>query len=72
MSQTNGAGFIFGVVLGTIVVSIAATAGAALAFLIARYLARDQIEAKVAHSPKFKRIDRAIGERGAKLVFRCD
>jgi uncharacterized membrane protein YdjX (TVP38/TMEM64 family) len=66
---TIGAGFIFGVVSGTIIVSIAATMGAALAFLIARYLARDQIEQKVADNPRFKRIDRAIGERGAKLVF---
>ena len=66
---TIGAGFIFGVVSGTMIVSIAATAGAALAFLIARYLARDQIEQKVADNPRFKRIDRAIGERGAKLVF---
>ena len=66
---TIGAGFIFGVLLGTVVVSIAATAGAALAFLIARYLARDQVERQVANSPRFKRIDRAIGEHGAKLVF---
>ncbi len=66
---TIGAGFIFGVLLGTAIVSIAATAGAALAFLIARYLARDQIEHKVANNSRFKRIDRAIGERGAKLVF---
>ncbi len=66
---TIGAGFIFGVLLGTMIVWIAATAGAALAFLIARYLARDQIEHKIANNPRFKRIDRAIGERGAKLVF---
>jgi uncharacterized membrane protein YdjX (TVP38/TMEM64 family) len=66
---TIGAGFIFGVLPGTMIVSIAATAGAALAFLIARYLARDQIEHKVANNPRFKRIDQAIGERGAKLVF---
>jgi uncharacterized membrane protein YdjX (TVP38/TMEM64 family) len=66
---TIGAGFIFGVLLGTVVVSIAATAGAALAFLIARYLARDQIERRAANNPRFKRIDQAIGERGAKLVF---
>ena len=66
---TIGAGFIFGVLLGTVVVSIAATAGAALAFLIARYLARNQIERRVANNPRFNQIDRAIGERGAKLVF---
>jgi uncharacterized membrane protein YdjX (TVP38/TMEM64 family) len=66
---TIGDGFVFGVLLGTIVVSIAATAGAALAFLIARYLARNQIEHKIADNPRFEQIDRAIGERGAKLVF---
>jgi uncharacterized membrane protein YdjX (TVP38/TMEM64 family) len=66
---TVGAGLIFGVVLGTVAVSMAATVGAALAFLIARYLARDWIEQKVADNPNFRRIDHAIGERGAKLVF---
>jgi len=66
---TIGAGFIFGVLPGTAIVSIAATAGAALAFLIARYLARDQIEHRVANNSTFKRIDQAIGERGARLVF---
>jgi uncharacterized membrane protein YdjX (TVP38/TMEM64 family) len=66
---TIGAGFIFGLLLGTAIVSIAATAGAALAFSIARYLARDQIERQVANNSRFKRIDRAIGERGAKLIF---
>jgi uncharacterized membrane protein YdjX (TVP38/TMEM64 family) len=66
---TIGAGFMYGVIMGTVIVSIAATVGAALAFLIARYLARDQIARRVANHPRFRRIDRAIGERGAKLVF---
>jgi uncharacterized membrane protein YdjX (TVP38/TMEM64 family) len=66
---TIGAGFIFGVVSGTLIVSIAATAGAALAFLTARYLARNQVETRFAGNPAFKRIDRAIGERGAGLIF---
>jgi uncharacterized membrane protein YdjX (TVP38/TMEM64 family) len=66
---TIGAGFIFGVVSGTLVVSIAATTGAALAFLIARYLARNQVETRFAGNPAFKRIDRAIGERGAGLIL---
>ncbi|SRR6266478_2145923 len=66
---TIGGGFVFGVFLGTVAVSIAATTGAALAFLIARYLARDKIEQKVGSNQKFKQIDRAIGEQGAKLVF---
>jgi uncharacterized membrane protein YdjX (TVP38/TMEM64 family) len=66
---TIGAGFVFGVLLGTVTVSIASTTGAALAFLIARYLARDKIEEKVGSNQKFKQIDRTIGEQGAKLVF---
>src|SRR6516164_545195 len=66
---TVGAGFVFGVFLGTVIVSIAATTGAALAFLIARYVARDQIEQKLSSNQKFKKVDRAIGEQGAKLVF---
>jgi uncharacterized membrane protein YdjX (TVP38/TMEM64 family) len=66
---TVGAGFVFGVFLGTVTVSIAATTGAALAFLIARYFARDKIKQKVSSSRRFKQIDRAIGEQGPKLVF---
>jgi uncharacterized membrane protein YdjX (TVP38/TMEM64 family) len=66
---TIGAGFVFGVLAGTVIVSVSATIGAALAFLIARYLARGKIEQKVSSNQKFKQIDRAIGEQGAKLVF---
>jgi uncharacterized membrane protein YdjX (TVP38/TMEM64 family) len=66
---TVGAGFVFGVCLGTVTVSIASTTGAALAFLIARYIARDQIEQKLSGNQRFKQVDRAIGEQGPKLVF---
>jgi uncharacterized membrane protein YdjX (TVP38/TMEM64 family) len=66
---TIGAGFVFGVFLGTVIVSIAATTGAALAFLIARYFARDKMEQKVGSDQRFRQIDRAIGEQGPKLVF---
>lgn len=37
------AGAIFGVVPGTVIVSIAATAACTAAFLIARYVARDRV-----------------------------
>jgi uncharacterized membrane protein YdjX (TVP38/TMEM64 family) len=56
---TIGAGFVFGVLSGTVIVSISATTGAAMAFLIARYLARGKIEYKVSSNQKFKQIDRA-------------
>ena len=46
---TLAGGFLFGAVLGTLYVNIAATTGATLAFLAARYLLRDWVERKVGH-----------------------
>ena len=65
---TLGSGFIFGLVWGTVVVSIGSTLGAALAFLVARYLARDWAAEKVQRHPKFRAIDRAVGQEGWKIV----
>ena len=44
---TLGAGFIFGVVGGSIAVSIGSVAGASLSFLIGRYLARDRVSQRL-------------------------
>ncbi len=66
---TIGAGFIFGLGLGVLAVSVGSTIGAALAFLIARYIARKPVEAKVSANKKMKAIDRAIGAQGWKLIF---
>ena len=66
---TIGAGFAFGLWKGFLAVSAAATLGASLAFLVARFVARDKIEAMARRNPKFRRIDNAIGQQGAKLVF---
>lgn len=66
---TIGAGFIFGLGWGFVAVSAGSTLGAALAFLVGRFLARDKIRALTADKPKFQQIDRAIGERGARLIF---
>ena len=66
---TIGAGFAFGLWKGFLAVSAAATLGASLAFLVARFVARDKIEAMARRSTKFQRIDNAIGKQGAKLVF---
>ena len=65
---TLAAGALFGVVAGTLTVWIAATASAALAFLIARYFARDAVTQRLAHRTRFVAIDRAIGEQGWKIV----
>ena len=66
---TLAAGAIFGLWWGTVAVSIGATTGAALAFLIARYAARRKVAEMAASSPKFSAIDKAIGEEaGWKMV----
>ena len=66
---TIGAGFAFGLWKGFLAVSAGATLGAALAFLVARFIARDKIEAMAKGNEKFRKIDSAIGQQGAKLVF---
>jgi len=65
---TLGAGAIFGVVGGTIVVAVGATIAATLSFLLARTVLRKRVEAMAARNPKFHAIDRAIAREGAKIV----
>jgi uncharacterized membrane protein YdjX (TVP38/TMEM64 family) len=65
---TLGAGFLFGMLWGSIYVLLAATAGAALAFLVGRYLARDWVAHKIRAIPKFRAIDDAVAREGWKIV----
>ncbi|MCH8863368.1 MAG: TVP38/TMEM64 family protein, partial [Proteobacteria bacterium] len=58
---TLGAGFLFGVVRGTIAVSIGSVLGATLAFLVGRTLLRGSIEKRIATYPRFQAIDAAVG-----------
>ena len=66
---TIGAGFAFGLWKGFLAVSAGATLGAALAFLVARFIARDKIEAITQRNEKFRNIDEAVGKQGVKLIF---
>src|SRR3989442_11271532 len=66
---TLGAGAVFGVVLGSVCVSISATLGATAAFLVGRYLARDAIARKIEKNEKFATIDRAVADEGWKIVL---
>ncbi len=66
---TLGAGAVFGVVLGSVCVSISATLGATAAFLVGRYLARDAIARKIEKHEKFATIDRAVADEGWKIVL---
>ncbi|MEX2216056.1 MAG: TVP38/TMEM64 family protein [Phycisphaeraceae bacterium] len=65
---TLASGLLFGLLGGTAVVSVASTTAAALAFLIARYLARGSVERWAARSPRFTALDKAIGEGGWKVI----
>ena len=64
---TLAAGVAFGL-WGIPVALCSATVGAALAFLVARYLARGAIEKRAKQNAKFAAIDSAVGENGWKIV----
>lgn len=68
MILTLGAGFLYGVGIGVVVVSIGSTLGATLAFVIGRHLARDWVAEKVSGNEKFEAIDGAVGKEGWKIV----
>lgn len=65
---TLAAGALFGLWIGLAVVSVSSTIGAALAFLIARYLARDRVAKMADGNRDFDAIDQAIGDGGWKVV----
>jgi uncharacterized membrane protein YdjX (TVP38/TMEM64 family) len=62
------AGIIFGSFLGVAVVSVASTAGAGLAFLISRHIARDAITQRFSSNPKFVHLDDLTKKHGAIIV----
>jgi uncharacterized membrane protein YdjX (TVP38/TMEM64 family) len=66
---TIAAGAIFGLARGTALVFVAATLGAAAAFLVSRYLARPLVERRLAGNGRFAAVDRAVGQEGRKIVF---
>jgi uncharacterized membrane protein YdjX (TVP38/TMEM64 family) len=65
---TLGAGAVFGVVRGSIYVSIGSTLGATAAFLVGRYLARHAIARKIEGNARFAAIDQAVAGEGWKIV----
>ena len=66
---TLAAGFVYGPLWGTALVSPASVAGATCAFAIARFIARDFVAERVRRHPRFAAIDEAVGERGWEIVF---
>jgi uncharacterized membrane protein YdjX (TVP38/TMEM64 family) len=67
--MTLGAGFAFGVVKGTIAVSIGSTLGVAAAFWVGRTLARSWIESLTRGRAGFQAVDRAVAREGFKIVL---
>ena len=65
---TLGGGILFGVALGTLYSAIGATLGAAAAFLISRYMAREWVQGKFGRNRRFRAIDDAVAEDGWKIV----
>lgn len=66
---TTGAGFVFGVVEGSIVVVLGTTLGAALAFLIARYLFGTRATAFVVRRTKLKVVSEEMAAHGWLIVL---
>lgn len=66
---TLGAGFLYGLVRGVLLVWVSATTGAALAFLIARSFGRRSVEKLARENRTFGAIDRAVGEKGWRIVL---
>jgi len=65
---TLAAGALFGTVKGLVIASAGTTLGAALAFLLARGLARDFVRRRLAHRRGFARVEHWTANRGALAV----
>jgi uncharacterized membrane protein YdjX (TVP38/TMEM64 family) len=59
---------LFGSVWGVILINIGATLGAALAFLVGRYFAREAVVSWLGKNEKFRRLDELTEEHGAIIV----
>ncbi|QDU86769.1 TVP38/TMEM64 family inner membrane protein YdjZ [Pirellulimonas nuda] len=66
---TLGGGFLFGVVWGSLLVSLASVLGAVAALLVGRYAARDAVRGMAERFPKFAAIDKGVEQEGFKIVL---
>jgi uncharacterized membrane protein YdjX (TVP38/TMEM64 family) len=66
---TLGSGFVYGVLWGTVIVSLSSTLGAAIAFLVGRFFARDFVSERLEDYPRFHAVDRAIEKEGFRVVL---
>jgi uncharacterized membrane protein YdjX (TVP38/TMEM64 family) len=66
---TLGAGFVFGVAKGTVIVSLGSTAGAAAAFVVGRRVAHDWVASRIAGRRTMAAIARAVEIEAFKIVL---
>ena len=65
---TLGAGAVYGILEGTVLVSVGATLGATAAFFIGRHLARDWVASRIEGHRTFRALDEAVAREGWKIV----
>ena len=63
------AGFIFGPLWGVFYASVASIISVSVAFLIARYVARDLVEGWVKNNAQFRKIDEQVEEQGWRILM---
>ena len=65
---TLAAGFIWGPIRGTALVSPTSVVAATAAFLVGRSIGRDWVRAKLAGSPRIQAIDAAVGDNAFRTI----
>ena len=63
------AGFVFGPLWGIFYASVASIISVSVAFLIARYVARDLVESWVKGNTQFRKIDEQVEEQGWRILM---
>ncbi len=66
---TIAGGIVFGSIAGGVLSVLGGTLGATVAFIVAKYIARDSIEAKFKDNPLFKKIDNGVKENGTSFLI---
>ncbi len=66
---TLGAGAVYGLWPGALVVLAGASLGAVLSFLLARTAFRARVESWAAENPRFRALDGAVAREGGRIVF---
>ena len=66
---TAGAGFAYGPLLGTLLVSPVSVAAATVSFVLGRTVARGWIAKRTDADPRFRAVDAAVGDHGFRIVL---